>query len=269
MTSQREFWQPLILEIAQKKLELPIIVGINGPIGIGKTTVSGLFVEMFAELGLKAVAFSLDDLYKSYEQRRLMQKEDPRLVWRGPPGTHDIGLGLELFRQVLSGQKNIALWRFDKSLEQGRGDRKSKPEIASHIDILLFEGWFVGYRPIDFSKLDFLPDLIKDEQDYAFAQDCNERLRDYLPLWEKLSSLIVLNPQDYHYSLQWRQDAEKKQAIGMSEAEIEDFVVYFWKALHPELYLTELIEDCDNTDFVVDIDYEHQPTGIYRPQRTS
>ena len=232
---QRDFWQTIILDIAKKResLNRPIIQGILGPIGVGKSTLGNHIAKMLGELGLRAVSFSLDDLYKTYQERTLLRKKDSRLIWRGPPGTHDVSLGLQLFEQVLESSKNILLWRFDKSLCQGQGDRIKEPEISSNIDVLLFEGWFVGVRPINFFDLKFIPELINTPKDISFAKDCNQRLVEYLPLWEKIDHLIVLCPEDYRYSLQWRQEAEKKQQIGMTSREIEDFVFYFWRALHP------------------------------------
>ena len=45
--------------------------------------------------------FSIDDLYKSHAERQQPQKQDHRLIWRGPPVTHDVNLGIEILEQFL------------------------------------------------------------------------------------------------------------------------------------------------------------------------
>jgi D-glycerate 3-kinase len=66
--------------------------------------------------------------------------------------------------------------------------------------------------------------------------------------------------------LQWRIEAEHKLIdsgkTGMSDAEITQFVEYFWKALHPELFMPQMIEGA-SVDMVVEISRSHLPTKIY------
>ena len=53
---------------------------------------------------------------------------------------------------------------------------------------------------------------------------------------------------------------------GMNDEQIEQFVYYFWQALHPEMFITPLTKNPQTTDLVVEIDYNHSITNIYRPQ---
>ena len=114
------------------------------------------------------------------------------------------------------------------------------------------------------------PDPIRTEADRQFAVDMNANLQDYLPLWQRLDSLIVLYPADYRFSKQWRQQAEQEAiaagAAGMSDAEVSEFVDYFWRALHPELFITPLMRNAELVDLVVEINSEHQLDRIYCPK---
>ena len=100
------------------------------------------------QLGYRTLSLSLDDLYKTYSDRLVLKQQDPRLIWRGPPGTHDIDLGLNVLDQIRQCKSPVMVPRFDKSAYSGAGDRTT-PEIVTDVDIVLFEGWFVGVRPID------------------------------------------------------------------------------------------------------------------------
>jgi D-glycerate 3-kinase len=54
----------------------------------------------------------------------------------------------------------------------------------------------------------------------------------------------------------WRNQAEREMMAvgksGMSELEVNRFVEYFWKALHPELFIQSMLEG-DRMDLVVEI----------------
>lgn len=263
-------WLPLALNLAQgsKALDRTLIQGVLGGQGTGKSTLCIVLKLMLNHLGFSVAALSIDDLYLTYGARQALQKQDPRLIWRGPPGTHDIKLGLEVIKPCLQTNDpdntvDISLPRFDKSLHNGAGDRIN-PEVIPQPDILLFEGWFVGVKPIAESCFANPPAPIITPEDQQFAVDCNRRLRSYEPLWTKLDSLVVLYPEDYRLSQQWRKEAEHKmiarEKTGMSDEEIDRFVEYFWKALHPKLFIEPLTK---TADLVVEIISDHSIGEIY------
>lgn len=257
-----DLWLPLAIKIASQKQQLsrPFIQGILGSQGTGKTTMCQLLDLIFQAWGYRSVSLSLDDLYKTYDERLALTQADSRLIWRGPPGTHDLDLGMNVLEQIRQSQTPVTIPRFDKSAYNGAGDRTT-PKIVDRVDILLFEGWFVGVRPIDPALFDYAPPPIITSADKAFARDMNLQLNEYVPLWEKLDSLIVLLPKDYRYSVEWRKQAERQMIAagkaGMTDSEIERFVNYFWRSLHPELFIKPLAQSSPLVDLVIEINQDH------------
>jgi D-glycerate 3-kinase len=289
-------WLPLAqqLDRQQKALGAPFIQGILGGQGTGKTTLTHVLQLILKHLGHETVGLSIDDLYLTYAARQSLQQQDPRFIWRGPPGTHDLDLGIRTLDQFKKAapQTLVRVPRFDKSLFQGQGDR-IQPLIQTAPTIVLFEGWLVGAQPIADAVFDSavfdsavfdsaegslslatpatpvnLPTPILTTADRAFARDSNRRLHAYLPLWRFLDSLIVLQPQDYRLSQRWRQEAEHSMKAqgkpGLCDSEIIDFVTYFWKALHPELFITPLTQS-PTTALVVEITAQHTIGELYSP----
>lgn len=264
-------WLPLAQQLASERQQLsrPLVQGILGGQGSGKTTLCKVLVLILDCLGYPTLSLSLDDLYKTYAERQQLQQQDPRLIWRGPPGTHDIDLGIQTLDQLRNPDSGpILVPRFDKSAYGGGGDR-TQPEQVEGIEIILFEGWFVGLRPIDPALFSESSRPLTSIKDHAFAQENNRRLQAYLSLWNRLDRLIVLQPQDYRLSQVWRQEAEQQVITagksGMSDAEINQFVEFFWQALPPDLFLLPLIQDSCWVDLVVEINQAHLPRVIYRP----
>ncbi|MEH2240378.1 glycerate kinase [Nostoc sp.] len=263
-----DLWLPLGIKLAsvRQQLRRPLIQGILGGQGTGKTTMSKVLSLILEQLGYRTLSLSLDDLYKTYSDRLVLTQQDPRLIWRGPPGTHDVDLGLNVLDQIRQSQSPVMVPRFDKSAYGGAGDRTTS-EMVTGVDIVLFEGWFVGVRPIDPNVFDTAPPPILTDEDRAFARDINRRLHDYLPLWERLDSLILLYPTDYRCSLEWRKQAEQQMISagksGMSNADIEQFVNYFWRSLHPELFIKPLVKDATAVDLVIEIHADHSFGEVY------
>jgi D-glycerate 3-kinase len=261
-------WLPLGMQIAdwRNAQTQPLIQGFLGGQGTGKTTLTEILTLILKHLGYHAISFSLDDLYLTHADRRALKAQDPRLVRRGPPGTHDLNLGLQILNQLKRGEPT-QIPRFDKSLWQGDGDRIA-PRLVSEVDIVLFEGWFVGVRPIDPAQFENAPYPIVTAADRAFARDMNDRLQNYVPLWEQLDRLTVLYVPDYRLSQQWRKAAEHQMIAqgkpGMSDGEIESFVEYFWRALHPQLLIEPMITDATWVDFVITINPDHSSGAVRR-----
>lgn len=284
-----DLWLPLALQLRgwHQALNRPLIQGILGGQGTGKTTLAKGLKLILERLEIQTVTLSLDDLYKTYAERERLKQLDPRLIWRGPPGTHDLDLGITVLDQLRQAKSNptqdslkktlIEIPRFDKSAKEGAGDRR-EPELIEQADIVLFEGWFVGVKPLREVELraglqeKHLPPIVT-EVDRQFALDMNAQLHSYLPLWDRLDKLIVLYPENYRLSQQWRRQAEQEMKAagksGMADAEIDQFVDYFWKALHPELFITPLIEQAQGVDLVIEIKADRSVNAIYRPEKIS
>ncbi len=268
------YWLPLAQQMARQQTQIGrcFMQGLLGGQGTGKTTLGFILNIVLRHLGKTFLSISLDDLYKTYADRQKLRDRRPHLIWRGPPSTHDIDLGIQVLQQLRDRSPVVQIPRFDKSLHNGVGDR-TEPEISQSADIILFEGWFVGMRPLPISAFEnFVPPILS-EADRKFALECNANLHDYQPLWAYLDSLIIIMPQDYKQSLQWRLEAEHKLIAsgktGLSDHEISQFVEYFWKALHPELFLPRMIGkvigDRPLVDLVIEISRSHLPERIYQP----
>lgn len=268
-----QLWLPLALTLkqARDRLNAPLIQGFLGGQGTGKTTLTQILRQILQAMGYGTAGLSIDDLYKTYQERCQLRQSDPRLKWRGPPGTHDVDLGLATLDQIRTAkpEETVYLPRFDKSLHDGEGDR-TKPEPVQGVDILLFEGWFLGVRPVDPAQFDQAPDPISTQADRQLARDMNAQLATYLPLWDRLDQLVVLCPEDYRISKQWRRQAEQQMKAqgkpGMSDSMIDEFVEYFWRTLHPDLFIAPLKRDRKHANLVVEINLDRTPSAIYSPE---
>ena len=114
----------------------PRVFAISGPVGAGKSTIAGAVSRSLADVGLGAVALSLDDFYLSREER------DRRgIAWRAAPGSHDLDLMVRTLSAIQDGSQPLLLPRFDQS----RDDRTADERLDEAPDVVLFDGWIVGY----------------------------------------------------------------------------------------------------------------------------
>jgi D-glycerate 3-kinase len=107
---------------------------------------------------LPTVTLSLDDIYLTHADQVALatsHPENPLLQHRGQPSTHDLPLGEKVFAS-LRANAPTAIPQYDKSAFSGQGDRvpEAKWEIVNRegepkIKAVIFEGWCVGFRPLD------------------------------------------------------------------------------------------------------------------------
>lgn len=133
----------------------PFFLGISGPQGSGKST---LVTTLAATLrtyphSLNVVVFSADDLYLTHVDQVALRElyPDNKLVrHRGEPGTHDLELAKGVF-QSLRDQRETQIPSYDKSAFGGQGDRADEvswKKVDGPYDLVVFEGWCVGFRPL-------------------------------------------------------------------------------------------------------------------------
>ncbi|PCJ26831.1 MAG: kinase, partial [SAR86 cluster bacterium] len=90
----RQWFLPLVDEI-EKRLkaasESPIIIGINGAQGTGKSTLAKLISLVLNAKRYSVANLSIDDFYFSKAKRlELANEQHSLLASRGVPGTHDV-----------------------------------------------------------------------------------------------------------------------------------------------------------------------------------
>ncbi len=218
------------------------IVGINAPQGGGKSTLTSYLVQLFDWSGLRAVTLSIDDFYLTRaEQVRLATDfpGNPYLQQRGYPGTHDVALGAEILSRLKQADpgSRLLLPRYDKSQHQGQGDRADPalwPEIAMPVDIVLVEGWMLGFQPV-------APQVVTDPH----LQQINKLLGQYTAWHSLLDNFVYIRPDDPAHVLEWRSEAEERMKAkglpGMSASEVRAYAEKFLPAYRmygPQLALT-------------------------------
>jgi D-glycerate 3-kinase len=93
----------------------------------------------------------------------------------------------------------------------------------------------------------------------------NACLQNYFPLWQRLDRLWILHLSEYRLSKQWRKQAEQRMKAagkpGMSDADIDAFVDYFWRSLHPALFIPPMLQ---MAEFIIEIQPDHAIGALYR-----
>ncbi|KAL2462742.1 D-glycerate 3-kinase [Forsythia ovata] len=222
----------------------PLVIGFSAPQGCGKTTLVFALDFLFRMTGRNSATISIDDFYLTAEDQAKLRDSNPGnalLEFRGNAGSHDLSLSIEtltaLGKLTKEGMK-IKLPRYDKSAYNGRGDRADPstwPEVEGPLTVVLFEGWMLGFKPLQTEAVKAV-----DLQ----LETVNKNLEAYYDAWDRfINSWIVIKIQDPSCVYQWRLQAEIAMRSdgkpGMSDEEVMDFVSRYlpaYKAYLPTLY---------------------------------
>lgn len=206
-----------------------VILGINGPQGGGKSTLAAAVAAALGAAGVRALALSIDDLYLP----RAGQVElaaafggDRLLEHRGYPGTHDVDLGVAVLDSLRRGAP-LDLPAYDKSAFGGRGDRLSRhlwQHLQEPVDVVLFDGWMLGFSPLPAGHRLLTPALVAT----------NDLLARYAAWNERLDAMIVLHTKRLQDVVAWRIDAERTRRVrgegALSDGAARDYIKRFLPA---------------------------------------
>ncbi|HEY0941504.1 MAG TPA: hypothetical protein VGE08_15495 [Steroidobacter sp.] len=215
----------------------PLVLGVCGSQGSGKSTVCKTLTTRLTQSGLKVANLSLDDLYLPLAQRVTLAKHvHPLLKTRGVPGTHDIKLGVHTLHALAHGGR-VPLPRFDKAVD----DRRPQEEwdsIEGPAQVVLFEGWCVGARPQTLDALDRPVNALEANEDLdgRWRRYVNDALGgEYQRLFGKIDFLVLLAAPSFDVVLKWRTQQEhelRAQTAGdtsgvMSDAALVRFIQHY------------------------------------------
>lgn len=257
----------------KKQSSRPIILGISGLQGSGKSTWAvGIVSLLSSHYSLRAITISLDDLYKTHDDLIAQRDNNPEnklYRTRGQPGTHDEQLAERFFASLkewdgATGELKIP--SFDKSKFNGEGDRMPDSEwsgVQGKVDIVVFEGWCVGFRTLPDaliqSKLEAAktkadaagdePESINTLGDHQLSHllEVNRNLERYNDTFmgpQHFDFMIHIDTEDLRNVYRWRLQQEhaliKAKGSGMTDEAVVAFVRGYMPAY--ELYLDGLRE---------------------------
>lgn len=211
-------------------LRRPLLYGLAGGQGAGKSTLARTLVSALQGLGLRAASLSLDDVYLTRAARSdLAATVHPLLQTRGVPGTHDLAL-LETVLEQLA-RPELRLPAFDK----GRDDRQPEtawPTAAGPIDVLVLEGWCLGTSAEPASALLAPANALERDEDAdgRYRRYVNTAIASrYEPLWQRLDGWLFLAVPSFAAVTRWRTQQEQAlpAAQRMSAAALDRFVAHY------------------------------------------
>ena len=240
LSQLRKFYLPIskmIKEQIKYKKETKII-GLSGGQGTGKSTMSNIIKIILKEAyKLETVIFSIDDFYKTLQERKEMSKKINSLfLTRGVPGTHDTKILLQCIKKLKSKNfKKMTIPKFDKSIDD-RYPKKRWLKVKKKPNIVIFEGWCVGAKAQKNKDLNFAINKLEKHEDKNknWRQMVNSELKkDYKKIFDLIDKLIFLKVPSFKYVVKWRLLQEKKLRITskgnktMSDKQIKNFVMYY------------------------------------------
>ncbi|MSP06190.1 MAG: hypothetical protein EXR13_01280 [Candidatus Fonsibacter sp.] len=261
--------------IKKTSLRKPLIIGLAGGQGSGKTTFSQ-FLKLILQnkYNLRTATVSIDDIYKTKKERIKISKEINKLFFtRGVPGTHDVNFLTKFFKMLKNNNlnKSFLIPQFDKSIDD-RVPKNKWYDVEKNLDVFILEGWCVGARPEEnirnlkkpINKLEALED-----KNCEWRFKVNQQLKnDYKELFSFIDLMIYLKVPDFSKVLTWRGLQEKKLAYSrknisknknkiMSKIEIKRFIMFYER-----ITKKMLIDMPKFADIIVPISSNHQPKKI-------
>ena len=206
------------MDIKKRKKKTPLIIGLAGGQGSGKTTISSILTLILRKyFKLNVFKISIDDFYKTRKDRKSLSKnKHPLLMTRGVPGTHDIDLMLNFFKKIKSKNfKSLQIPTFNKAIDN-RSPKSLWFKIKSKPDVIIFEGWCVGARAQTASQLKKSINSLEKvhDQNTKWRIYVNNQLKNkYKILFNQLDGLLYLKAKNFNLLREWRLKQERKLLV--------------------------------------------------------
>lgn len=227
-------WRALAAQLATaltaESRERPVVLGLSGGQGAGKSTLAHALVMALQACGLRAATLSLDDVYLTAAERiHLAAQVHPLLRTRGVPGTHDLGLLQRIFDSL--DQTTLRLPVFSKAIDD-RLPEGDWPSIRGPVEVLVFEGWCVGAGPQPEADVRTPVNALErtEDADGVYRHYVNQMLAEpYQAIWRQMHAWLFLAVPDLAAVVRWRTQQEHQIEPGrrMDKAALERFIAHY------------------------------------------
>ncbi|NCG09232.1 MAG: kinase [Verrucomicrobia bacterium] len=241
----RETYIPLAERVAhwQAATGGPLGLALNGGQGTGKSTLAAfLNIYLGRFHGLRVAVLSLDDLYLTRVEREALGAQvHPLLATRGVPGTHDLGIGMDVASACLNHESKTIQSPVFKKENDDRAPQADWHTLTAPLDVLILEGWCVGAIPEPEAALvEPLNDLERDEDaEGVWRQYVNQKLKmEYQKFFSLFPRRVLLKAPGFDSILNWRRKQERKlrETLGasgsghaglMDDAAVARFIMHY------------------------------------------
>ncbi len=218
--------EPLALSLyqASEAPDTPLVVGIHGAQGTGKSTLTDFLRVLLAyRYRCSTASLSLDDIYHTRETRcQLAEEVHPLMITRGVPGTHDLDLGHKVLDQLVAANagSRTAIPVFNKAIDD-REPEARWPLFIGRPRIILVEGWCLGASPQPEA------DLREAANELEQKEDSDGRWRSYVNLqlagpyktfFHRIGQMIMLRAPSMAAVVRWRTQQEHRLAEAQTGA---------------------------------------------------
>ncbi len=247
----------------------PLVYGIAGAQGAGKSTIARAALARFQAEGRKVAALSIDDLYFGREERRrIAARLHPLFITRGPPGTHDVERGVSIVGAVKA-SRSARLPRFSKALDEPLAMTEWE-DAPSDLDLLIFEGWCLGARPEAYEALGKPINVLEEVFDAngRWRRAVNTALAGaYQGLFARIDRLAYLRPPAFEIVKQWRWELELAiaahrptgDAPGLLDVDEIDFFVQHYERITRGM----MAALPDQADLTIQLDEHRRVVGSF------
>ena len=221
-----------------KKDKKTKIIGLSGGQGAGKSTITAILkLILKKKYKLNLCIFSIDDFYKTKNERKIMSKNiHPLFLTRGVPGTHDLKLVNKTLKNLKKKNfKTVLVPRFDKSIDD-RFQKRKWQKIKTRPNIIIFEGWCLGAKHQRNSEVKKPINIIERKYDakYKWRKKVNKYLKNqYKKIFNKIDKLIYLKAPNFEQIYKWRLLQEEKLKLTskskktMSKSKVREFIMFY------------------------------------------
>ena len=265
-----KFYLPISKMIAKDylKKKKTKVIGLTGGQGTGKSTISNILKIILKEAyKLETVIFSIDDFYKTLNERKKISKKiSPLFLTRGVPGTHDTKMLHQCIKNLKNNNfKKMIIPKFDKSTDD-RCVKNKWSKVKKKPNIVIFEGWCVGAAAQKNKDLNIPVNKLEKQRDKEriWRQKVNSELKkNYNKIFNLIDKLIFLKVPSFKYVLKWRLLQEKKLRITgrgnktMNDKQIKNFIMYY------ERLTKHILKSLPKkADVIINIDKKHSLKSI-------
>ena len=176
----------------------------------------------------------------------------------------DLNFSRKYYNQICELNHNkIYDFCFIGSINSNYKNRKWVIDFAKP-DIIIFEGWCVGAKPQQFTKLKKSINILEKMEDtkLTWRKKVNNELKtSYKKIYNLLDKKIYLKVPNFKYVLKWRLLQEKKLRLSsrkktMNNDQIKRFIMFY------ERVTKNMSKDFKDNDFVLFINKSHKIKSI-------